>query len=217
MDLANRFVIILLALLLVFAAAVVVLLTWAAGPDSVEQLARFVQYLNDHVEDDGAKVIVSLGALVVALLALLIVFIELAPPEASAVPVRDVKAGNAVLTTDAVARRVQEEVARVPQVVQTKASVAARGKGVEVSLELQVDPEANLAAASEAACQVVQEVVTNQLGVEMARLPRVRLHFTERPRQAVAVAAGSTEGSSPSTTTGAPTPGESASETPQAG
>jgi len=179
MDLANRFVVILLALLVVFAVAVVLLLAWAAGPDSVARLGDFVQYLNDHVEDDGSRVVLSLGGLVVALLALIVVFVELAPPQASTVPVRDVQAGNAVLSTEAVARRVQEEVARVPHVTQSKATVAGRGKGVEVSLELQVDPDTNLTTTSEAACQVVLEVVTNQLGVELAKLPRVKLHFAE--------------------------------------
>lgn len=187
MDLANRFVVILLALLLIFGVAVVILLAWAAGPETVERLGDFVQYLDDHVaEEDGGKVIVTLGGVVIALLALLGVFIELAPPAASAVPVRDVQAGNAVLSTDAVARRVQEEVGRLPQVAQAKATVAARGKGVEVSLELHVAPDANLATTSEAACQVVLEVVTAQLGVEMVKVPHVKLHLAEAPRSAAA-------------------------------
>ena len=210
MDLANRFVVILLALLVVFAAALVVLLAWAAGPESVDRLGDFVQYLDEHAEDAGSKVILSMGGLVVALLALIVVFVELAPPEAATVPVRDVQAGNAVLSTEAVARRVQEQVARVPHVTQSTATVAARGKGVEVSLELQVDPDTNLTDTSEAACQAVLEVVTSQLGVELAKLPQVKLHFAE--------ARLAPEASPPSAGVGANPPfAEGESPGPQAG
>jgi hypothetical protein len=57
--------------------------------------------------------------------------------------------------------------------------VAARGKGVEVDLELQVDPDTNLALTSEEACRVVENLLTNRLSVEMARPPRLNLRYSE--------------------------------------
>jgi hypothetical protein len=179
MDLANRLIIVLLALLLMFAVACVILFAWAAAPESVERLSDFVQFLDDHAEDDGSRVILTLGGAVVALLALVVVIAELTPPQTERVPVRDVKAGDALLSTDAIAQRLQQEVSTVPHVTHTKAMVAAHGSGVEVDLELHVDPETNLALTSEEACRAVENLLSNRLSVEMARPPRLNLRYSE--------------------------------------
>jgi hypothetical protein len=179
MNLANRLIIVLGALLLIFAVAVVILFTWVAASESVERLADFVQFLDDHAEDNGSRIILTLGGIVVALLALVVVIAELTPPRAERVPVRDVRAGDALLSTDAIAQRLQQEVSGVPHVTQAKATVTARGKGVEVDLELHVDPDTNLALTSEEACRAVENLLTNRLSVEMARPPRLNLRYSE--------------------------------------
>ena len=94
MNLANRLVIVLGALLVMFAVAVVILFTWAAASESVERLGDFVQFLHDHEEDNGSRIILTLGGAVVALLALAVIIAELTPPRAERVPVRDVRAGT---------------------------------------------------------------------------------------------------------------------------
>jgi hypothetical protein len=179
MNVANRLVIVLAALLIMFAVAVVILFTWAAASESVNRLGDFVQFLHDHEEDNGSRVILTLGGIVVALLALVVVIAELTPPRAERVPVRDVRAGDALLSTDAIAQRLQQEVSFVPHVTQVKTTVAARGTGVEVDLELHVDPDTNLALTSEEACRVVENLLTNRLSVEMARPPRLNLRYSE--------------------------------------
>jgi hypothetical protein len=179
MDIANRLALVLLALLIIFAVALVVLFTWAAAPESVERLSDFVRFLDDHAKDNGARVILTLGAVVVALLALVVVIVELTPPQVERVPVRDVRAGDALLSTDAIAQRLRQEISAVPHVTQTKATVSARGKGVEVDLELHVDPETNLALTSEEACRAVENLLGNRLSVEMARPPRLNLRYSE--------------------------------------
>jgi hypothetical protein len=179
MNVANRFIIVLGALLIIFAVAVVILFTWAAASDSVERLSDFVQFLQEHEADNGSRVIVTLGGIVVGLLALVVVIAELTPPQAERVPVRDVRAGDALLSTDAIAQRLQQEVSFVPHVTQAKVSVGARGKGVEVDLELLVDPDTNLALTSEEACRVVENLLTNRLSVEIARPPRLNLRYSE--------------------------------------
>ena len=179
MDLANRLVIVLGALLLMFAVALVILFTWAAAPDSVDRLFDFVEFLDDQTEDDGSRVILTLGALVVALLALVVVIAELTPPQAGQVPVRDVQAGDALLSTNAIAQRLQQELSAVSHVTQVKPTVTTRGKAVEVDLELHVDPDTNLALTSEEACRAVENLLGNQLSVEMARPPRLNIRYSE--------------------------------------
>jgi len=67
----------------------------------------------------------------------------------------------------------------VPHVTHTKATVTARGKGVEVDLDLLVDPDTNLALTSEETCRAVENLLTNRLSVEMARPPRLNLRYSE--------------------------------------
>ncbi len=179
MDIANRLIILLGALLVMFAVALVVLFTWAAAADSVDRLFDFVEFLDDHSEDNGSRVILTLGGLVVALLAVVVIIAELTPAEAGRVPVRDVQAGDVLLSTDAIAQRLQAELSTVPHVSQVKAAVAARGKAVEVDLELHVDPDTNLALTSEEACRAVDNLLANRLSVEMARPPRLNLRYSE--------------------------------------
>jgi len=179
MDLANRLIIVLGALLLIFAVAVVILFTWAAAPDSVDRLSDFVQFLDDHAEENSSRVILTLGGVVVGLLALVVVIAELTPPQAGRVPVRDVQAGDVLLSTDAIAQRLHQEVSAVPHVTQTKATVTARGKAVEVDLELLVDPDTNLALTSGEACRAVENLLSNRLSVEMARPPRLNIRYSE--------------------------------------
>lgn len=179
MDLANRLIIVLGALLLMFAVALVILFTWAAAPDSVDRLFDFVEFLDDHAEDDGSRVILTLGGLVVALLALVVVIAELTPPQAGRVPVRDVQAGDVLLSTDAIAQRLQQELSGVPHVTQVKTTVTARGKAVEVDLELHVAPDTDLALTSEEACRAVEDLLANRLSVEMARPPRLNIRYSE--------------------------------------
>jgi len=162
-----------------FAVAVIIIFTWAAASESVERLSDFVQFLHDHEEDNGSRVILTLGAIVVALLALVVVIAELTPPRAERVPVRNVRAGDALLSTDAIAQRLQQEVSVVPHVSQAKATVTTRGKGVEVDLELHVDPDTNLALTSEQALRAVENLLTNRLSVEVARPPRLNLRYSE--------------------------------------
>ena len=216
MDIANRLIIVLGALLLMFAVALVVLFTWAAAPDSVDRLFDFVEFLDDHSRDDGSRVILTLGGLVVALLALVVVIAELTPSQAGRVPVRDVQAGDVLLSTDAIAQRLQQEVAAVPHVTQVKTTVTARGKAVEVDMELHVDPDTDLALTSGEACRVVDELLASRLNVEMARPPRLNLRYSELRLADAPAKASPPPSQEPPAGAGEEAPVEPAVETPGA-
>lgn len=178
MDTANRLGIVIVALLLIFAMAVIILLAWAAAPETVDRLGDFQEYLDDHT-DTGSKLLLTLGMLVLILLALTLIIAELAPPQTSSVELVDVHGGTAILSTDDIAQRVREEVEAVPHVLQARATVQARGKGVEVEMDLHVDPESNLADTSDQACRAVQSMLSDRMSVALLRPPRVQLHYEE--------------------------------------
>jgi hypothetical protein len=178
LDQINRAVIAIAALLIAFAAVLVVVLAWAEWTSIASRLEDFAGYLRDHDTND-ARIIVSLGALVVVLLMAGIMIIELTPSPTQKMRLRDVKAGDATLTTHEIAARIEEELVRLPHIAGAQAIVAAKNAKVEVVLDLQVDSAANLAATAEEACGRAHVLVEQTMGVELAALPRARLHYRE--------------------------------------
>jgi hypothetical protein len=174
----NRFVIVVSAITIVFVALLVTLLAWAAPDDAIGRIADLAGYLDRH-NDSETKVIVSLFAAVVTLLMLTVIIIEITPPASQKMRVRSMNSGEAVITTAQIAERIDAEVAQIQHIARCTAIVTPRGKRVEVVLDLDVDAGANLAQTADEACRRAHVLVEQQLGMEMASMPRARLHYRE--------------------------------------
>jgi hypothetical protein len=179
MDQANRFGIVVTALVVVFLALLVVLLAWGASSDSIGRIEDFAGWLRKH--DDGeTKTVITLGASVIVLLMLSVIILEVTPSPTQRLRVRNVKAGGATITTKEIAARINAEIEQhVADVSDCQAIVATHGKGVDVVLELHVEPGADLAHTANVACGRAHALVEQQVGVELASPPRARLHYRE--------------------------------------
>ena len=178
LDQLNRFVIVATALAVVFAALLVTLLAWAAPDETIARIGGFAGYLRRH-NDGETKVIISLMAAVVTLLMITVITVELTPSPSQKMHVRSMTSGDAVITTSQIAARIESEVKQVPHIARCTAIVAPRGKNVEVVLDLDVDAGANLSQTADEACRRAHVLVEQQLGIEMAAMPRARLHYRE--------------------------------------
>lgn len=178
LDQANRLIIVLAAMLIIFALALVVLIAWAAPSDGIGWADDFAGYLADH-ETRESKVIITLVSAVVALLLLTLIIVQLTPSPTQRMRVRDVKAGDATITTSEIAARINEGVGQLQHIADCASIVAARGKSVEVVLDLHVDPGADLARAADDACRRAQEIVEQEVGISLAERPRATLHYRE--------------------------------------
>ena len=178
LDQLNRFIISLAALVVVFAALLVVLLAWGATDATIGRVEDFAGYLRDH-DGSQAKLVVTLVALVIALLMLTVMLVELTPSATQRMRVRDVKSGDATLTTQQIAERIEDAVAAAPHIAQCAAIVAARGNAVEIVLDLHVDAGADLAQAADEACRVAHTLVEETMNIALAQRPRARLHYRE--------------------------------------
>lgn len=177
-DILNRFIISVVALLLVFAALLLVLLAWGATDGTIARVEDFAEYLRGHDGRD-TKVIVTLGAVIAVFLLLALLIVQLTPSPLQKMRVRNVKAGDAVITTKEIAARIEEEARQAPHVRSAKATVATHGKKLDVVLDLHVEPAADLARTADEACRRAHELVERQIGVELAARPRARLHYRE--------------------------------------
>jgi hypothetical protein len=129
-----------------------------------------------------------------------IMIIELTPSPTQKMHLRNVKAGAATLSTVEIAARIENELALLPHIAKSQAIVAAKGDKVEVVLNLQVEPGADLARTADEACSRTHALVEQTMGVPLARLPRARLHYRELQLRAPltpAAAAASTPAPAP--------------------
>ena len=174
----NRFVITLVAMAIAFAALAIVLLAWGAPGGTIDHIADLAGYLRRH-NDRETKLIITLGAMVVVMAMLTVIVVELTPSPNRTMRVRNLTSGDAAITTTEIAQRVNADVLRVVHITECRSYVSARGRRVDVVLDLHVDAGTDLAQAADEACRRAHELIEQQLGIELASKPRARLHYGE--------------------------------------
>jgi hypothetical protein len=177
-NLINRLALVTICLALIAGAGAVIGLAWAAPEESIKWLADAAGWLDDH-NTDGTKALITIGGGLVLLVGFVVLVMELIPQSSGEVKVTGLQVGDAVLTTAAIGQRIEEAVNQVPNVSDVRANVRARRKGVTVALDLHVDPDANLAAVTDAACEAARDVLSDKVHVELLAPPRARLHYRE--------------------------------------
>ena len=178
MNTFNRIVLIVLCVLLVIGAISVIALTWTIPNRSVNWLADAAQWVDDN-DGDLEKALLTTVSAFIGLVAMIVLLIELIPRRGPAVEVTGLGSGTATLSAAAIGQRIEEAVVQVPHVSEVRADVKSRKRGVLVSLDLHVDPEANLATVTDEACQVASDVLTERVHVALLRPPTARLHYRE--------------------------------------
>ena len=177
MDGFNRAAVVGLAFLWVILMALVILLTWGADSETIDRLGDLVSYLNDHT-DNAYKLILTLGAAALIVLSLIVIVAELVPAEPAAqVRLESVTGATAILPTEAITQRLEQELRSLPQVQDAQAMVAARDRGLAVALNLTLAPDANVSSTTEEACRLAQETIEQKIGVALVGLPTVQIRF----------------------------------------
>ncbi|MEX0799693.1 MAG: hypothetical protein WD379_00580 [Dehalococcoidia bacterium] len=176
MNETNRMGIIVAAAIWIVLMAVVIFLAWSADAEVVEGLDDFVGYLDDH-RDNASRLIVTLGALVLIVLALLLIIVELAPEDES----REIRVEQAGATTIVPAEplrlRLEEALLGMAEVTAARARVFSHDKGVGMKLDLTVTRESNVALVTQEASRVVVETLQADLGLPVTAPPIVRIMF----------------------------------------
>jgi len=176
-DAFNRAAIVGLAFAWVILMALVILLAWGADSETIDRLGDLVSYLNDHT-DNASKLILSLGAAALIVLSLIVIVAELVPAEPAAqVRLESVTGATAILPTEAITQRLEQELRSLPQVQDAQAMVAARDRGLAVALNLTLAPDANVSSTTEEACRLAQETIEQKIGVALVGLPTVQIRF----------------------------------------
>jgi len=177
-DAFNRGIIVALAAIWVILMALVIMVTWAADTETIDRLGDLVRYLDEHT-DNASKLILTLGVSSLIVLCLIVIVAELAPAGPSTdIRLEGVTGATAVLSTEDINQRIEQEVTALPQIKECKASVTARDRGLAVALNLVLGPDANVPEATEEACRVTQETIEQKIGVALVGLPTVQIRFS---------------------------------------
>ncbi len=208
MSETNRTVIVLLAALCIVLMAVVIFAAWAADVETVERLDNFVQYLDDH-RDNASRLILTLGASLLIILALLVIIAELAPEE-EAQEIRVEQAGaTTIVPAEPLRLRLEEALTAMSQVTTARARVFSRDRGIAMKLNLTVTPGTNIGGVTQEASRVVMETLEADLGLPVSAPPTVRITFG--PSKVEPVASSVTRAPEP------PPPPTAGPETPLSG
>ncbi len=185
MNETNRTAIVLFAALMIVVMAVVIFVTWAADDKAIDRLGDMVEYMGAH-RDNAGRLIVTLTALIVAVLSLLVIIVEFAPEDEEK-ELRVQQAGaTTIVPAQALRARLEEALTALPEVTASRARVATRDKGISASLDLTVTPGANVGALTQDAIRVVVDTVQTDLGLPVSGVPTVRVVFGGPKLQPVA-------------------------------
>jgi hypothetical protein len=182
MNEANRTAIVLLAAAWIVLMVVVIFLAWAAPGDAIEVLGDIVQEMESN-NDTAGKLIVTLGALALAVFGVLVIILELAPEDEER-ELRVKQAGSTtIVPAQALRQRVEEAILALPEVTTVKARVWTQDNGIATNLDLGLIQRANIANVTQEASRLVVDIVQTELGLPVAGLPQVRIAFGgEKPK-----------------------------------
>lgn len=180
MNTFNRVVLVILLL----AAMVLCSFVFVVPAQALRVLAQQAGVVADFVARVRPVVRLGVGillALIVDLVGILLIVLEVRRPAARSISVEQASGGEVTLSIASIAEQVKAEVNQLPEVLQVRPKVTAKGKGVVVELDAKIAAEAGVPGKAERIVETVRRVVEEKMGLKLARAPKVNI---EAVRQA---------------------------------
>ncbi len=164
-NLFNRIAMSVILLLLIVSALLVSLL-----PRPVLQSLRFALDVAEYNLDSPAQLVAAVVGLLVAVVAFLLLVVELRPSPRQTVVVAQVAGGTAELTTESIALRVKRVAEGIGSIREATPVIRSRGKAVDILLRLFTDPDIDLPQKTEEVMQAVRSETEAKMGVPIKTL-----------------------------------------------
>ena len=178
MNAFNRMVVIVLLLIIMVMAAIFFIAPLAALRLVIPSLQRIEA---DLVAMVGPRALLRLaGGLVftffVWVLCAALLWMEVRKPRTKTIKVQKVSGGEAELTTDSIADRLEYNIDQLADVVGVKPTISPGRKGVVVDLELETRPEIEVPMKTEEVQQLTKDIVENHMGLKLETVRVVIRH-----------------------------------------
>lgn len=178
MNLANR-VGVSLVLLIVIAVALLLALV----PGYLEAPFQVGLAVAQHRLDTLSQLMIALGGLLVAVIALLLLAAEWRRPSKRAVVVARTPGGTAELAVDSVAMRLRQAAEGVAGVREASPMVKARRGGIDVLMTLSADSDLDLPDKSKEVMDAVRAEAEGRMGIAVKSLRVTFKHSSQGSRR----------------------------------
>jgi uncharacterized alkaline shock family protein YloU len=173
----NRVVVVLFLL----ATIIVMTVVLVVPRPSIEVLQEWLWNLDANLALISPPVLLVMGvglALLVDVICVVLIWLEFRRRRPGALRVQSVTGGEAELSVDSVARRLERDIGQLEGVTFVKPNIWGRRGEVEVDLDLETSPEADVPTKTEEVCQVTREAIEDKMGL---RLRKVRVNIKHAP------------------------------------
>ena len=96
-----------------------------------------------------------------------LLWLEVRRPRAKTIKVQKVSGGEAMLTADSIADRLEYNIDQLADVIKVKSTISEGRKGVVVDLELETSPEIEVPMKTEEVQQLTQDIIENRMGLKL--------------------------------------------------
>jgi hypothetical protein len=190
MNVFNRLVVIVLLVvsMIVLPVMIVLPLRLVLAPELADVVMVIVEQALNLLMTFGRQnqVLFIVGGASLAILTFvlcgLLLWLELRRPYGKAVRVQKVSGGEAKVTTDSIARRLEYNIDQLTDVISVKPKVMGRGKGVHIQLNVETGPEIDVPAKTEEISRVAMEVIEEGMGLKLAGKLEINIKHAPYPK-----------------------------------
>jgi uncharacterized alkaline shock family protein YloU len=181
----NRVVVILSLLITMVVSAIFFIV-----PVSVLQaVTPFLQQLQTNLAAmTGTRELLRLGGglvftFLIWIFCAALLWLEVRRPRSKTIRVQKVSGGEAELTTDSIASRLEYNIDQLADVIKVKPTISPGRKGVRVDLEVETSPEIEVPMKTEEVQQLTKDIVENRMGLTLDSV-RVVIRHAPYPKAA---------------------------------
>ncbi len=181
MNTFNRVVIVVLLLLLLPLVSVLFVIPHVILPDVglwITDLG-YQLWAMDLWQRLGGGILL---ALVFDALAISLIVMELRRPRRKFIRVQELSGGTATLSVESIVEQLQYRLDPLPNVIKVEPAVHAKGNKVAALVDVTVAPGVNVPAMAARLVDAVREVLMEDLGLQVAGAPQVRLKVAPPPK-----------------------------------
>ncbi len=174
MNIFNRVVVVLTLLVLIVlvtATAVIPHIILADVGDWLADWGAYFGRLQPGWRLAGGIVI----ALIFDIVALLVLYVELRPKRKSYIRVQQVRGGMATIETDSIIQQLKYKLDPLPGVLEVEPKLNAKRDKVQATVDVEVSAGINVPERAGQLMEVVQSVLTDDLGLQVYGKPEVRI------------------------------------------
>jgi hypothetical protein len=96
-----------------------------------------------------------------------LLWLEVRRPRTKTIKVQKVSGGEAELTTDSIASRLEYNIDQLADVNKVKPTISSGRKGVLVDLELETSPEIEVPMKTEEVQELTKDIIENRMGLKL--------------------------------------------------